>query len=282
MVLANGEFHMSISVDSVTKLLISVLTLSGLGIIVVSCYVALKFGIGFPLATFSLFGFALVIVGSLLYSDQYLDYSKVTIRDKEYSLNHGLNSKRTDIESKSSDLESIEPFLRDISDQLEKYEDYQLNYYDNETLQQSINILNKQLAIREYGRSVGPDNDLRVVKYENDFVVAKSKRELSLAKGLKFNILSDDGKDSHSDGRIATAELVETESTSGKLFEFQITDWKKDKDDWRSRAEIDLEKGNARMSIITEDLVDIEEDKLRTAITCLQKIKNDWELKYEY
>jgi hypothetical protein len=143
-------------------------------------------------------------------------------------------------------------------------------------------MLNKQLAIMEYCDSVSRKDGLRVVGFPNNRLRARSEQKLDLAKGLQFHVLSDDSDESHIEGRIATAELVETESTSGIVYEFDVIEWKEDDESWRSKARIDLENGRARMRIIKDELIEADKENLETALDCVQKIKYDRELEYAY
>lgn len=272
---------MDISEKRFLILIIIVIFTLGSATMVASLYVAMRDGIGFPLATFSILGFSLLIMSFIIYGSEYLGYQEIEIRGKSYSLKRNGEDEIIGSNVDFENLDAILPILNQISDQLTEQEDQISQYYDKTPIQQVIDIVNKQLAIREYINSVGDQSDLRVVKFDEGRIVAESEEELDLTEGLFFNILSDDDE-AFADGRIGKARLSETESSSGKLFEFELTEWKTDSEDWISRAKIDLSEGHARMSIITDGLVEVDEEKLETALECLQLIKYDRELEYDY
>ncbi len=229
----------------------------------------------------SLIGFLLFMVSLAVFLGSSEKYDYLIIRDKRYSLEKSEDgTERTNIGSEN--IEGIRPLLEEISDSLDLQEKDLIGDSEKGKIQYSINMINKLLAIKEYKRSIGEKEGLRVVDFENERIVAKSKNRLNLSEGLKFNILSTESSGSNVNGRIGTAELVESESSSGDLFEFTLLEWKNENDDWISRATIDLENGQARMRIITDDFIDIEEETLKTTLNCLQQIKHDRELKYDY
>ncbi|MCL9817026.1 hypothetical protein [Natronocalculus amylovorans] len=224
-------------------------------------------------------GFLLFIFGFLLLVSESSEHNSVIIYDKRFAIGEKQDISPI-VSQKHEYISSVIPLLNEIGEQIELQESWKYG----DPIEETINLINKQLAITEYLNSTEETDGLRVVDYrsDNEIIVANSEDELSLAKGLLFNVFSDDNHCGIVNGRIGKAELIESESTSGKLFEFVITEWKDDDEHWKKNAESDLKNGYARMKILTDDVANIEKERLQTTLKTLQKIRYERGLKYDY
>lgn len=145
-------------------------------------------------------------------------------------------------------------------------------------IQFTIDELNKQIAVKVYQEDISDKEGLKIVDVEGTKVRAASENELDLTTGLMFNVFVDREDVSE---RIATAELTEAESTTGKLFEFDIIGWKyEDKGEiMDARSALDEDRG--RMKIITDGVVDTDIEGLQEAREKIKQIKNKRDTKYE-
>jgi len=267
---------------SILNLAVLILFLLGLLSIIVSLYDIFRNGIGAYSAVYQVTGFILLLLPVIFFIVNYSEYNKVILSGKPYFLESSDSKVPEVLDENVENLERALSVLDKIAEQAEIYENVISESYTADALQHSINIIDKQLAIREYQESTNKDEGLKVVKFDGERITAKSKEELNLTEGLQFYILSDETDDCQVTGRIGTAELIESESSTGKLFQFMINEWKSEKEEWKTKAKVDLEGGHARMGIINEDVVDVEKEELEKALQCLQKIKYSQGVKYEY
>lgn len=272
------------------KSVISIFFLFGILMLTIGAYTAWRTSITRSISY--LLGLGLLSLGAsfVIYELEIQNNKSVMIRGKLYSID--VDDIRESIISNeeggitprenSENIDTIISLLNGISEEVETQEEELQEYYHQDATQYLIDVINSHLALQEYMMSSTSDNGLRVVGFENELITAQSEEEIDLAEGLIFNILSDERNECLVTGWIGTAELIAAESSSGKLFQFKPLEWKHNEGDWKGLAKEDLKNGRARLDIPTDDLVEIEGEILETTLYCLQKIKQEGELEYDY
>lgn len=265
------------------KIALFVMFFLGAVLIITSAIGVMRFGFDLS-GTFSPAGGSLLMIFSIIiYMLVYSDIGPITFKGERYALERQ-NSTHLPNDG-DGEIETVIPILREISEEIESHDQDLSPYYNTDAIQACMKIIDEQLAIREYTSSVNSENGMRVLGFDSqgdEYINAQSEDDMNLSRGLLFHLLSDEGENSTVNGRIATAELVETESTPGDLFQFVIHEWRRDEEQWKSRAIEDIRNGRARLTIITDDLVDVEKEALETTLQCLQTIKHHQELDYGY
>lgn len=258
--------------------------ISGFALIVAGIIGGFESGVGFGTGVFVLSGSTFVIFSTIFFYLHYVSDGPITWGGKTYDLHKEYTpTERVTDDLNEESLDTVIPLLSDISEGIRAQEHEISHQFDKSALQKVINMVSEQLAMREYINS--SENHLRVVGFESSedkFINAVSEDSLDLSPGLVFTILSDGCEDSAVQGRIGTAELVETESSEGNLFQFTIRSWRREEDTWKRQAKDDIRNGRARLTIITEDLVDIDKEELETALNCLRIMRYHEESEYGY
>lgn len=260
----------------------SVLGILGLSLISASVYIAVTSEVSFTLGIFSTIGLALIIFSALIISYFKLNKSEIVIRNKRYAIGRK-NSE--DLFEKISEVVSEE--IRDIEQEvlgnnrekrLEQEDGVKASRYNIDFLQFTIDELSKQIAVKKYENNKESKEGLRIVEYTNNNIIAASETELELTEGLLFNVFVEDGSVSE---HVATAKLTQAQSTSGTIYEFEISDWKFESGERVGRAQEKLKSGNGRLKIISEGIVDTGIDELVETRENITKMKNKRDIEYE-
>lgn len=269
------------------SLIVSLLFLLGVLLVLTPIY-ALSVGSLNPSAIgLSAIGTALIVLAILLFARQRYGIQEITVRGKTYSIKKGNENKN--IRTALEENPSLSGHLGIEGEDLENYSEEDVislitSKLDQDPLQQTINEISKQISVIEYLDARDSGEGLKIVRVDSqtDTIIVNSEVQLSLVEGLIFNVFTSSQNPEDPMERVARAVLMESQSTSGDLFEFEIYDWKYDDPQWIRNAKKRLENNYGRVKIIREGIIDDDKSDLQVALNCVQKMKNVRDREYEY
>lgn len=256
--------------QAIFYLSISLMFILGFCLIISSIYISNSRGWSITSGIFVIVGLSLIVISIVMARNE---SDTVIVRGEEYGFKQ---NPRDDV------IEQVETAVTNAITDIPDLADDSGKIYSEKSgidpLQFTIDELNKQIAVKKYLQDISNQEGLKIVQVEGTSIRAASENNLNLATGLMFNVFLEKNDVSE---RIATAELTESESTTGKLFEFEIREWKYDESEKIGEAKSDLADNLGWMKIITEGVVDTDIQDLRAAREQIVEMKNTRDTKYE-